>query len=293
MHVLDASKAVGVASKLTSNTQSESYRDELSKTGVDEAPPRLHQKKESECRLKKAPEQELTKIDFEKEPPPEPRKPGTHVFKACLWRPFGHLLRLEPLLLNLRFTVNTPQSVPRTRRKCSLSVPRCPANSGANRKKAWLLPSAVCGIWPARRISDDVRVQVDRCCQVLRERFHFLRQQAPKSSGRASICLSDFLRDLRRSHWCFRGPGRAWRSRAGGHTKEGDDYNAILLESLADRLAEACAEWLHHQVRTNLWGYSPGRLNREQIIQESTGHSPRPWLSSLSRSQRRRLCFDT
>ena len=104
--------------------------------------------------------------------------------------------------------------------------------------------------------------------------LHCLRQQADKPDDRANFCLADFIAPAGSGRQDFVG---AFAVNAGigidthvarfeaGH----DDYNAILLKALADRFAEACAEWLHREVRTRLWAYAPDEsLDNEHLIRE-------------------------
>ena len=122
----------------------------------------------------------------------------------------------------------------------------------------WFTAKGVVGFWPARQVGDDIAVFADEGRGEELARFHTLRQQMDKSGGKANLALSDFV-----------SPSGDWIGAfavTAGHGElevaekfkaAGDDYNAILSAALADRLAEAFAESLHRQVRTELWGYAP------------------------------------
>jgi 5-methyltetrahydrofolate--homocysteine methyltransferase len=115
------------------------------------------------------------------------------------------------------------------------------------------------------------------------ETLHFLRQQADKPVERPNLCLADFIAPASTGVTDWIG-GFAVNAGFGiePHVKRFeaafDDYNAILLKSLADRLAEAAAEWLHREVRLRLWGYAPEEnLDAESLVKEKyQGIRPAP-----------------
>ncbi len=136
-----------------------------------------------------------------------------------------------------------------------------------------LTARGVYGLFPANGVGDDVELYTDEGRQEVRARFHFLRQQTAKDDGEPARCLGDFvapravgLPDHLGGFAVTTGIGLAEvcaRFRA-----DNDDYNAIMAEALADRLAEAFAEYLHKVVR-DLWGYGRQEdLTKEQLIME-------------------------
>jgi len=122
--------------------------------------------------------------------------------------------------------------------------------------------NGIFGIWPANSVGDDIELYADENRKSLAGKFHHLRQQQKKGPGFPNYCLSDFVapKSSGIADYCggfavTAGIGVAqWVKR---YKKEGNDYRAILLESLADRLAEAFAERLHERVRKEFWAYSP------------------------------------
>jgi 5-methyltetrahydrofolate--homocysteine methyltransferase len=149
----------------------------------------------------------------------------------------------------------------------------------------WLTAKAVVGLWPAAAVGDDVEVYaVDDTARTHPVAvLNFLRQQADKPPGRPDFCLADFVapKSARRDDWIG-----AFAVTAGIGIDEHvarfeaahDDYNAILLKALADRLAEALAEALHARVRRELWGYAPDeQLDNESLVDEKyRGIRPAP-----------------
>ncbi|WP_339830304.1 vitamin B12 dependent-methionine synthase activation domain-containing protein, partial [uncultured Arenimonas sp.] len=145
----------------------------------------------------------------------------------------------------------------------------------------WLRAKAVAGLWPARSVGDDIQVLDDS--GHLRASLHCLRQQAEKPDDRPNLCLADFVapRDSGRQDWVGAfavTAGLGIEPHLARFEAEHDDYNAILLKSLADRLAEALAEALHQRVRSQLWGYAPDEsLDNEALVREQyRGIRPAP-----------------
>ena len=132
---------------------------------------------------------------------------------------------------------------------------------------------AVYGFWAAHSDGDDVVLFADRRCRDEVARFPMLRQQRDPGSGRPTRCLADYVApgvsdrpDTVGAFAVTAGIGAA--DLAAGFERSGDDYNAIAAKALADRLAEAMAEWLHQRVRRE-WGYGRDEaLSREELIAE-------------------------
>jgi 5-methyltetrahydrofolate--homocysteine methyltransferase len=144
--------------------------------------------------------------------------------------------------------------------------------------------SAAVGFWPANSTpDDDIVLFTDDERTTELERLHTLRQQMAKPESRPNLALSDFTAPVDSGVPDYVG---AFAVSAGGSledakkvfTDANDDYNAILLTSLADRLAEAAAEWLHAKVRRELWGYAPDENadNAALIREEYQGIRPAP-----------------
>jgi len=143
----------------------------------------------------------------------------------------------------------------------------------------WLTARAVVGLWPANSVGDDVVVDVDGTPTTL----HFLRQQADKPPERPDFCLADFVapRDSGRRDWIGAfavTAGLGIEPHIERFLADHDDYNAILLKALADRLAETLAERIHQRVRKELWGFAADEaLDTEALIGEKyRGIRPAP-----------------
>jgi 5-methyltetrahydrofolate--homocysteine methyltransferase len=141
----------------------------------------------------------------------------------------------------------------------------------------WLTARGVFALWPANSVGDDVVLDVDG----RRETLHFLRQQVDKPADRPDFCLADFIapKDSGRQDWIGAfavTAGIGIDPHVARFEADHDDYNAIMLKALADRLAEAFAERLHQRVRKEFWGYAADEtLDNDALIDEKY-HGVRP-----------------
>ena len=141
---------------------------------------------------------------------------------------------------------------------------------------------AVFGFWPANQVhDDDLEVYGDDGKPLAR--LHHLRQQIIKTDGKPNFSLADFVAPKDSGVTDYVGgfittAGIGAEEVAKAYQEAGDDYNSIMVKALADRLAEACAEWLHQQVRKNYWGYAQDEsLDNDALIKEQyTGIRPAP-----------------
>ena len=147
----------------------------------------------------------------------------------------------------------------------------------------WLTARAVIGFFPANSQGDDIVLYTDDKRTEVLETLHHLRQQNIKAPGQANYCLADFVAPLDSTNIDYIG-GFAVTAGIGIETKlaefeqDHDDYSSIMLKALADRLAEALAEYMHQQVRKEHWGYAGDEAHdNESLIGESyQGIRPAP-----------------
>lgn len=292
IHVLDASRAVGVASRLLSDTQRDAF---VTDTAAEYT-------KVRDARAGKTPNVLLSLEDaranyydaFLSDKPAPPLQPGIHAFDdwdlADLrdyidWTPFFRAWELHgtyPSILDDGVVGETARDL---KRDADAMLDRIVTEK-------WLIAKGVAGFWPCARDGDDVTLHDgDGDTHTV---LPFLRQQVRKSRDRANMCLADFI-----------DPAGDWM---GGfavgihgvepHSKafqEGkDDYSDILLKSLADRLAEAFAERLHRHVRTDLWGYAEGeQLTNDALIKEKyRGIRPAPGYPACPDHSLKPILFD-
>ena len=276
IHVLDASRAVGVASKLLSDTQKDSFVDDTASEYV----------KVRDARAGKTPSVLLSLEEaranfydaFLSDKPAPPQQPGVHVFddwdlaklrEFIDWTPFFRAWELHgnyPAILTDEVVGETASQL------------FDDANAMLDQLIAekWLTARGVAGLWPCARDGDDVTIhRVNREEHV---RLPFLRQQVKKSRDRANMCLADFIDPA--GDWIggFAVGIHGIEPHSERFQADKDDSSDILLKALADRFAEAFAEALHQHVRTDLWGYAPGeQLDNLALIKEQyRGIRPAP-----------------
>jgi 5-methyltetrahydrofolate--homocysteine methyltransferase len=157
---------------------------------------------------------------------------------------------------------------------------------------------AVFGFWPANQVDhDDIQLFDDNGAPLAK--LHHLRQQIIKTDGKPNFSLADFVApsgsgvtDYVGGFITTAGIGAEEVSKA--YQDKGDDYNAIMVKALADRLAEACAEWLHQQVRKEYWGYARDeQLGNDELIKEQyTGIRPAPGYPACPDHTEKGVLFD-
>jgi 5-methyltetrahydrofolate--homocysteine methyltransferase len=147
----------------------------------------------------------------------------------------------------------------------------------------WLKAKAVVGLFPANSIGDDIEIYEDETRSKVLYTQRTLRQQTKKVQGQPNIALSDFIATKESGLIDYIGgfvvtSGLGIDEKVAEFEKDHDDYNAIMLKALADRLAEAFAEYLHEFTRKQLWGYaSEERFSNEELIKENyRGIRPAP-----------------
>jgi len=145
-----------------------------------------------------------------------------------------------------------------------------------------LTARALFGFWPANQVDgDDIQLRDEQGAPLAR--LHHLRQQNIKPDGKPNLSLADFVAPENSGKTDYVGgfittAGIGAEEMAREYEAKGDDYNAIMVKALADRLAEACAEWLHEQVRKTYWGYADDeKLANDDLIREKyRGIRPAP-----------------
>ncbi|MEZ5457723.1 MAG: vitamin B12 dependent-methionine synthase activation domain-containing protein, partial [Lysobacteraceae bacterium] len=161
----------------------------------------------------------------------------------------------------------------------------------------WLQARGVVGLWPAHSIGDDIIVLDEQAKP--RATLHCLRQQVDKPAERPDFCLADFIAPQNSGNPDWIGAfavttGHGCEQRAKAFEAAHDDYRAILLKALADRLAEAFAEYLHAKLRRELWGYARDEaLDNEAMIREQyQGIRPAPGYPACPDHSTKRVIFD-
>jgi 5-methyltetrahydrofolate--homocysteine methyltransferase len=272
IHVLDASRAVGVASALVSETQAEGL---VAKTAAEYAEIRTARegKERSALVALEAARANGLAVDLACKPA-APLQPGVHRYedwslddlRACFdWTPFFRAWELAGTFPAILSDPVVGETATVLHEDALAMLDRIVGEK-------WLTARGVAALWPCRRDGDDVVVGEAET------RLPFLRQQFAKRDGRANSCLADFIDPA--GDWIggFAVAIHGIEPHLARFKAEHDDYSDILLKALADRFAEAFAERLHQHVRTELWGYAPGEslANAALIAEKYQGIRPAP-----------------
>ena len=317
VHVLDASRAVGVASTLVSDT----IRDEfVTKTADEYEAVRISRanKGQSELLPLATARERGFVADFAMKPP-APAKPGVHVFADWDLSDLRDYIDWTPFFRAWELAGNFPAIL--TDEVVGESASSLYADAQAMLDtivaEKWLTPRGVAGLWPARREGDDVVLSPSRLREGSGEgraaqegpsptlpasgkgaeeeiRLPMLRQQIAKREGRANMCLADFIDTQDDWFGGFAVGIHGIDDHIARFKADNDDYNDILLKALADRFAEAFAERLHKHVRTDLWGYAPDeQLTNEAMIKEQyRGIRPAPGYPACPDHSLKPILFD-
>jgi 5-methyltetrahydrofolate--homocysteine methyltransferase len=271
--VKDASRAVGVAQSLISKELREAF---VAANDSDYAEIRQRHKNRGDAkRLVALDKARGQKFDggWQNYVPPAPKQPGLTVFDdyplaeliECIdWTPFFNTWELAGKYPDILKDAVVGKQATELYRDARAMLKRIV-------DERWLTAKGVFGLWPANSTGDDVVVDLgDGRTQML----HFLRQQVDKPADRPDFCLADFIapEDSGRQDWIGAfavTAGIGIEPHVARFEADHDDYSAILLKSLADRLAEAFAERLHLRVRREFWGYADDEaLDNDALIDE-------------------------
>jgi 5-methyltetrahydrofolate--homocysteine methyltransferase len=276
VHVLDASRAVGVTAALVDTEGREAYAARVR----DEYETVRRERGDRQERVARHPIDEARRhrpvIDWSVVTPPRPSFLGVRTIDAhpledlvgrIDWTPFFATWELAgryPAILDDARVGTAARTLHRDARELleRIVVERL------------LTARAAVGFWPANSVGDDIEVYADEDRGEVLATIRTLRQQMVKPPGRPNLALADFTAPRETGVADFVGgfavtAGHGVDALVAEFEAAHDDYSAILTKALADRLAEAFAERLHELVRRELWGYAAGeRLSNEELIEE-------------------------
>jgi 5-methyltetrahydrofolate--homocysteine methyltransferase len=276
VYVADASRAVGVATSLLSEDHKAGFLDEL-RTEYEAVRARRAGKDEARnlVSLTEAQANHIP-LDWDQYQPPVPAKPGLHVLNDIPmeeiipyidWTFFFHAWQLRGRFPKILDDAEKGEEARKLYADAQAMLEKII-------EEKWLRAAAVVGLYPANAVGDDVEVYTDESRSTLMTSFHFLRKQGRQPEGHYNECLADFVapKDSGKPDYiggfaCTSGIGID--DKIAEFDKDHDDYSSLMLKALADRLAEALAEWLHAQVRREYWGYAADEaLSNEDLIAE-------------------------
>ena len=279
VHVLDASKSVGVTSKLIGKEQV-NFRADIATEYHRIKENYLNRKSEKEYVSIEVARENKVVIDWQKEDIITPNQLGVQVFeeiditiirKYIDWTPFFFTWEMRKkypeILKDKVFGEQAKKLLDDANIMLDIII-----------KNNWLHAKAVIGLWKANSVGDDVYLFENKEQYTT---FNFLRQQGKKT--KANRCLSDFIAPLNSEKEDYIGAfvctaGLGIEKHLSVFEKDHDDYNSIMLKSIADRLAEALTEYMHEKIRKEIWGYAANeQFKNEDLIKESyNGIRPAP-----------------
>lgn len=283
VYVSDASRAVGVATTLLSPEMKPAFIAER-RAEYAEVRERIANRAPKAAKLAYAESvQQGLKLDWQGYRPPVPNQLGIQVFEDYSLRELVPYIDWTPFFVSWSLAGKYPKILQDT------VVGEAARDLFANAQEMLtelvendsVQAKAVFGLFPASRVDQDsVAVYADETRSTASQRFEHLRQQSDKASGKANLSLADFIAQQNSPAQDYLGGFTVSifgaEELANDYKSKGDDFNAILVQSLADRLAEAFAERLHERVRKEFWGYATDEaLDNESLIKEKY-HGIRP-----------------
>jgi len=276
VYVADASRAVGVATTLLSEDSKPAFLDEL-KTKYENIRIRRAGKNEAKSLIPIADARANgIKLDWDDYTPPKPSFTGIKVLSDIDlndvvpyidWTFFFHSWQLRMKYPKILDDAEMGKEARKLYDDAQVMLDQI-----VNEK--WLTANAVIGIFPANSSGDDVEIYTNEDRDELQSTFHFLRKQNKQPEGKVNECLADFIAPKDTGKADYIGGFAATASigiddKVAEFEKDHDDYHALMLKALADRLAEAMTEMLHEKVRKEFWGYANDeRLSNDELINE-------------------------
>ncbi|MCC1480699.1 methionine synthase [Roseibaca sp. Y0-43] len=283
VYVLDASRAVGVVSNLLSPANKADFIAGL-KADYAEVSARHARAEAAKDRLPlaKARENALT-LDWDSYTPTAPKFTGTRVIDDWDLADLAEYIDWTPFFQTWEMKGVYPKILDDPKQGEAARALLTDAQAMLKRiiDERWFTPRAVLGFWPANAVGDDIRLFTDAARGTELATLHTLRQQHSKRAGRPNLALADFVApqgvaDHIGGFVVTAGPEET--EIAARFDRENDNYSAIMVKALADRIAEAMAEALHARVRRDYWGYAPDEsfTPQELIGEPYAGIRPAP-----------------
>ncbi|MCB1877362.1 MAG: cobalamin-dependent protein, partial [Chromatiales bacterium] len=286
VYVPDASRAVGVASNLLSDEHRPRFFSE-----VQEEYAKIRERQANRgvrknlISLEEARERRFNKDGWNGYHPPKPAFTGVRVVDDIALSQLIERIDWTPFFLTWELVGKYPKIFDDS--VIGMEAKRLYDDAQTMLRQivdeTWLSAKAVIGLWPAASVGDDIALFTDESRKDRLATLHFLRQQTPPTEDAPSYCLADFVAPQVSGIDDYVGAfavttGAGIDAHVARFEADHDDYHAILLKALADRLAEALAETLHERVRKEFWGYATDEsLKNEDLIAEKyRGIRPAP-----------------
>lgn len=299
VHVLDASKSVGVSTSLLSN-KSTVYKEEIKKEYQDLAASHHSRTSEKSFVKYEVAQRNASKIDWASFDPLTPKKLGIQVFEDFDLSEIEPYIDWTPFFSTWMLKGKYPAIFenPTVGKEAKKLFHDAQAMLDEVIRDKSLLAKAVIGIFPANAVGDDVVVWNGVQRKEKLTTLHFLRQQGLKAKNIPNLSLADYIAPQEAGVDYIGGfavtAGIGIESLIERFKKDHDDYQEIMIKAIADRLAEAFAELMHKKVRAEYWGYAPSEsLSNDELIKEKyQGIRPAPGYPACPDHTEKRLLFD-
>ncbi len=286
IHVTDASRGVGVASSLMSDTRKAPFVEMVRSDYEDVRAAHARTRTPDRRRTIAAARAHRLSLDWDGSTPTRPSFLGTRVFddyplaelrERIDWTPFFRTWELAGVYPRILEDATVGEAATSLYADARAMLDRIV-------EEGLLTARGVVGFFPANGTpDDDIEIYADDSRREVRATIHCLRQQMAKSGARPNLSLADFVAPKETGVADYIGgfavsAGYGTEALAKKYQDQHDDYNAIMVKALADRLAEAFAERMHERVRRELWGYAPGEaLDNDALIRAAyDGIRPAP-----------------
>jgi 5-methyltetrahydrofolate--homocysteine methyltransferase len=285
VYVKDASRSVGVCQTLVTPDSREAFFDRVRGEHATRRAQHAGRRRRPQGLALEDARARKPVLDWQGYRPPVPRLLGTRAFDAIPLRDIVPYIDWMPFFNAWEFSGRFPDILTDATRGAAASALWDDARRMLDTlvSERWLTARAVIGIFPAAGKGDDIEVFSDPRRSNPLVTLHHLRQQKVKPAGQPQLCLADFVAPRDAGIADYIGAfavtsGIGIERHVARFEAAHDDYSAILLKALADRLAEGLAEMLHERVRREFWGYAPDeRLSNERLIgEEYRGIRPAP-----------------
>ncbi|MFY0683574.1 MAG: methionine synthase [Balneola sp.] len=298
VHILDASRAVTVCTDLLKDSKLEfagGIKSEYSKLRDDHA---NRTQKKNYLGFEDA-KSNRTEIDWDSSELPKPKVTGTKVLDDVDLNKLREFIDWTPFFKTWMLTGKHPAILEDDVVGEQATELLKDANELLDRiiQDKSLKAKAVIGLYPAAADGEDVLVFEDESKNEIKTKFHFIRQQAEKRTGQPNSSLVDYIAPLnsgRLDHIGFFAVTAGLGIEKLLEKYKSDDYKEIMIKALADRLAEASAEYMHYKVRTEFWGYSIDEKfsNEELIAEDYRGIRPAPGYPACPDHTEKRTLFN-
>ncbi len=301
IHVLDASRSVTVVNRLVSETLKDGFLNEIKSEYEDLREQYSSRgKKKTYLSIDKARENR-TEIDWAKAGITPPVNPGITAYKNFPLEKLRRYIDWGPFFIAWEMKGKFPDILQDDRAGVQARKLFDEANHLLDKiiDEKLFTAHGVVGLYPANSVGDDIELYQNQQRDEVIATFHTLRQQSKKRSGQPNKALADFIAPKDSGKADYLGAfavttGHGVRDLVKKFQADHDDYNAIMTKAIADRLAEAFAEFLHQEVRKTLWGYSPAEdLDNDELIREKyRGIRPAPGYPAQPDHTEKRTLFD-